>query len=349
MYGGAMQQQQHQQQHLQHLPMHHPGPPGSGPPSHMMPPHLQQQQQQHSPLGVGPHQPPKAELSSVIRADAAAGSRPDNMIIAAGKKTMHGKERAPSLGYCDFCLGDTSENKKTGKPEELVSCAECGRSGQYDEIDLVQVFFLSFFFVRTLTFRTSFRGRAFVAEKRRRSRPSSPPRAGHPTCLQFTENMITSVKEYPWQCIECKCCSLCGTSENDDQVRNKRRVGISTGANRKLDDLAKEMPQLWPCLVIWYQSRRMLRPLSPLSVAKEELETFFFPLATIKKNAVLKHRRHDMTPLLSVAAALLRRLRPRLPHVLPDAAAEGAPGGLLELQGVHRALPQEVNARACVF
>ena len=36
--------------------------------------------------------------------------------------------------------------------------------------------------------------------------------------MQFTQNMIVSVKEYPWQCIECKCCTLCGTSENDDQV-----------------------------------------------------------------------------------------------------------------------------------
>ena len=44
-------------------------------------------------------------------------------------KTMHGKEVAKSLGYCDFCLGDASSNKKTGKAEELVSCAECGRSG----------------------------------------------------------------------------------------------------------------------------------------------------------------------------------------------------------------------------
>ncbi|CAB4068329.1 DPF2 [Lepeophtheirus salmonis] len=85
------------------------------------------------------------------------------------KKTMHGKDRAPSLGYCDFCLGDASENKKTNQPEEFVACAECGRSG-------------------------------------------------HPTCLQFTENMIVSVKKYPWQCIECKCCTLCGTSENDDQL-----------------------------------------------------------------------------------------------------------------------------------
>jgi zinc finger protein ubi-d4 len=84
-------------------------------------------------------------------------------------KTIHGKEIAKSLGYCDFCLGDASSNKKTGRPEELVSCAECGRSG-------------------------------------------------HPSCLQFTENMIISVRKYPWQCIECKCCTVCGTSENDDQL-----------------------------------------------------------------------------------------------------------------------------------
>lgn len=31
--------------------------------------------------------------------------------------------------YCDFCLGDMYENKKTGVPEELLSCADCGRSG----------------------------------------------------------------------------------------------------------------------------------------------------------------------------------------------------------------------------
>ena len=41
---------------------------------------------------------------------------------------------------------------------------------------------------------------------------------GHPTCLQFTENMLISVKKYPWQCMECKCCTLCGKSENDDQL-----------------------------------------------------------------------------------------------------------------------------------
>ena len=25
--------------------------------------------------------------------------------------------------------------------------------------------------------------------------------SGHPTCLQFTGNMMVSVRQYPWQCI----------------------------------------------------------------------------------------------------------------------------------------------------
>ncbi|XP_012546973.2 zinc finger protein ubi-d4 A isoform X2 [Bombyx mori] len=77
--------------------------------------------------------------------------------------------KASPSPYCDFCLGDDRENRKTGTPEELVSCSDCGRSG-------------------------------------------------HPTCLQFTVNMIVSVRKYRWQCIECKCCSVCGTSDNDDQL-----------------------------------------------------------------------------------------------------------------------------------
>uniref|UniRef100_A0A8C6UYU3 D4, zinc and double PHD fingers, family 3 n=1 Tax=Neogobius melanostomus TaxID=47308 RepID=A0A8C6UYU3_9GOBI len=43
-------------------------------------------------------------------------------------------------------------------------------------------------------------------------------RSGHPSCLQFTENMMQAVRTYQWQCIECKSCTLCGTSENDDQL-----------------------------------------------------------------------------------------------------------------------------------
>lgn len=83
-------------------------------------------------------------------------------------KKVSGADVSPN-NYCDFCLGDVYENKKTGQSEELLSCADCGRSG-------------------------------------------------HPTCLQFTGKLTESVKKYKWQCIECKSCTLCGTSDNDDQL-----------------------------------------------------------------------------------------------------------------------------------
>lgn len=48
---------------------------------------------------------------------------------------MESKEKAAPSPYCDFCLGDARENKKTGGSEELVSCSDCGRSGKGLKID----------------------------------------------------------------------------------------------------------------------------------------------------------------------------------------------------------------------
>ncbi|CAL8372159.1 unnamed protein product [Gadus morhua 'NCC'] len=53
--------------------------------------------------------------SSVWRAELCWGS---------AKKAADGSVIAN--GYCDFCLGGS---KKTGCPEDLISCADCGRSG----------------------------------------------------------------------------------------------------------------------------------------------------------------------------------------------------------------------------
>ncbi|CAG0890658.1 unnamed protein product [Cyprideis torosa] len=93
--------------------------------------------------------------------------------MTAEPETAHEQHPRPSgvspSTYCDFCLGDATQNKKTNEPEELVSCSDCGRSG-------------------------------------------------HPSCLQFSPNMKISVKKYRWQCIECKCCTLCGNSDNDEQL-----------------------------------------------------------------------------------------------------------------------------------
>ena len=52
----------------------------------------------------------------------------------AGGRKMTGASPEPgkpqSSGYCDFCLGDSSFNKKSQQPEELIGCSECGRSGE---------------------------------------------------------------------------------------------------------------------------------------------------------------------------------------------------------------------------
>lgn len=77
-------------------------------------------------------------------------------------------KKKPSL-FCDFCLGDNLKNKKSGGPEEMISCVDCGRSA-------------------------------------------------HPTCLQFEGSLAANVKSYNWQCLECKSCSICGTSDHDDQL-----------------------------------------------------------------------------------------------------------------------------------
>ncbi|XP_013862091.1 zinc finger protein ubi-d4 isoform X2 [Austrofundulus limnaeus] len=99
--------------------------------------------------------------------------------------------------YCDFCLGDSKTNHKTGQSEELVSCSDCGRSGTFS-------FYGPSFYVPNVEERTSVC--VFCL------------RSGHPSCLQFTPVMMAAVKTYRWQCIECKCCNMCGTSENDDQL-----------------------------------------------------------------------------------------------------------------------------------
>ncbi|EFO86657.1 hypothetical protein CRE_04507 [Caenorhabditis remanei] len=43
-------------------------------------------------------------------------------------------------------------------------------------------------------------------------------RSGHPSCLSFNENVTKIIKRSGWQCLECKSCTICGTSENDDKL-----------------------------------------------------------------------------------------------------------------------------------
>uniref|UniRef100_A0A0X3NWK2 Zinc finger protein neuro-d4 n=1 Tax=Schistocephalus solidus TaxID=70667 RepID=A0A0X3NWK2_SCHSO len=96
-------------------------------------------------------------------------SNQGSIIIEAQTPAPSHKTTSDQATSCDFCLGDEWCNKKTGDPEGMVRCSDCGR-------------------------------------------------CAHFSCLQFTTNMIKSVRTYKWQCLECKTCWLCGTSENDEQM-----------------------------------------------------------------------------------------------------------------------------------
>ena len=53
---------------------------------------------------------------------------PEKKEVVSDAATAKG-ENVETSAYCDFCLGDAKENKKTGIREELISCSDCGRSG----------------------------------------------------------------------------------------------------------------------------------------------------------------------------------------------------------------------------
>ncbi|XP_078515607.1 zinc finger protein DPF3 isoform X5 [Lissotriton helveticus] len=58
----------------------------------------------------------RASTEELTEPELAARKGPDGVILPND--------------YCDFCLGDSSNNRKSGQPEELVSCSDCGRSAQ---------------------------------------------------------------------------------------------------------------------------------------------------------------------------------------------------------------------------
>nr|XP_018669421.1 zinc finger protein isoform X1 [Ciona intestinalis] len=125
----------------------------------------------HSPSSImsDDHHSTSSRTSAIAAQKAVAAAVADISEVEIIEPRPKRKRQTQSNNYCDFCLGDADENKKTGESEELVSCSDCGRSG-------------------------------------------------HPTCLQFTDIMTMNVKKYSWQCIECKSCHVCGTSDNDEQL-----------------------------------------------------------------------------------------------------------------------------------
>jgi len=114
------------QGHMGHHPPPHPHPLGHngqhghhGPMIHGM----------HGQYGHGHHQPilpaPPKVTKELPPSQEAEQFEPEPVVVNPNPR----KTQAESSGYCDFCLGDADNNKKTGTAEELIGCSECGRSG----------------------------------------------------------------------------------------------------------------------------------------------------------------------------------------------------------------------------
>ncbi|XP_057262952.1 PHD finger protein 10 isoform X2 [Pezoporus wallicus] len=42
--------------------------------------------------------------------------------------------------------------------------------------------------------------------------------SGHPSCLDMTPELVAMIKTYPWQCMECKTCIICGQPHHEEEM-----------------------------------------------------------------------------------------------------------------------------------
>ena len=58
------------------------------------------------------------------------GSAPDGRTEMSQKPVKRSKRKPRREEECGFCAGDDSKNK-SGVPERMVTCSDCGRSGEF--------------------------------------------------------------------------------------------------------------------------------------------------------------------------------------------------------------------------
>eukprot|EP00058_Branchiostoma_floridae_P018979 XP_002604468.1 hypothetical protein BRAFLDRAFT_122277 [Branchiostoma floridae] len=83
---------------------------------------------------------------------------------------------------CGICLKGP-DNNKWGRTEDLIHCSQCDNSGTYVRV--------SGAYVRV---------------------------SGHPSCLDMSDELVQVIKTYPWQCMECKTCVICGDPSEEDKM-----------------------------------------------------------------------------------------------------------------------------------
>ncbi|KAL0177378.1 hypothetical protein M9458_026272, partial [Cirrhinus mrigala] len=40
----------------------------------------------------------------------------------------------------------------------------------------------------------------------------------HPSCLDMSVELVSQIKMYPWQCMECKTCTVCEQPHHEEEM-----------------------------------------------------------------------------------------------------------------------------------
>ncbi|XP_069116734.1 PHD finger protein 10-like [Argopecten irradians] len=142
------------------------------------------------PLNTALFNPPKQLGNSLANPQEVLSEDASEEDAEAGGGSDSDSDDDSSSGDSDDSSGQDSgqmveEVAKTEKMEDDLLCRMCEKKGETDE-DMVQC--------------------------------SECKKFGHPTCLDLTVEMVTVIKTYPWQCMECKTCVECMDPYDEDKM-----------------------------------------------------------------------------------------------------------------------------------
>ncbi|XP_033736165.1 PHD finger protein 10-like [Pecten maximus] len=142
------------------------------------------------PLNTALFNPPKQLGNSLANPQEVLSEDASEEDVEAGGGSDSDSDDDSSSGESDDSSGQDSgqmveDLAKGDKGDDDLMCRMCEKQGETDE-DMVQC--------------------------------SECKKFGHPTCLDLTVEMVTVIKTYPWQCMECKTCVECMDPYDEDKM-----------------------------------------------------------------------------------------------------------------------------------
>ncbi|XP_060062435.1 PHD finger protein 10-like [Ylistrum balloti] len=142
------------------------------------------------PLNTALYNPPKQMGNSLANPQEVLSEDASEEDAEAGGASDSESDDDSSSGESDDSSGQDSgqmveDLAKGEKGQDDLTCRMCEKQGEADE-DMVQC--------------------------------SECKKFGHPTCLDLTTEMVTVIKTYPWQCMECKTCVECMDPYDEDKM-----------------------------------------------------------------------------------------------------------------------------------